>query len=155
METFPVDIDPEQIVRWVMAEHRALPSAFRISAWRATEMREIPNRKEIHLGDQEREDMSEVATIATLEIATFHSHDAWRLIVIVEDEGGPRVPDRSAAADGEEEIDLGTFYEEFIRSGRGSVNVTAEFEDSTAKAHITRLLNRIETNRHATGHSEA
>jgi hypothetical protein len=108
METFPVDIDPEQIVRWVMAEHRALPSAFRISARRATEVREIPNRKEIHLGDQEREDMSEVATIATLEIAPFHSSDDWRLIVVVEDEAGPRVPDRSAAADGEEEIDLGT-----------------------------------------------
>lgn len=155
METFPVDIDAEQVVRWIMTEHRALPSTFRISARRAIEVREIPNRKELHLGDEEREDLSEIATVATLEIAPFHSSDGWRLTVVVEDEAGPRMPDRSAAVGGEEEIDFGAFYEEFIRPGRGSVNVTAEVVDSTAKARMTRLLNRIETNRHGPGHSGA
>ena len=38
-------------------------------------MREIPTRKEFHLGDEEREDLSEVATVATLEIAPRHTNE--------------------------------------------------------------------------------
>ena len=78
METYPVDLDAGQILRWVMAEQQTAPSTFRIIARRATEVREIPARKELHLGDEEREDLREIATVATLEIAPFHSHDGWR-----------------------------------------------------------------------------
>jgi hypothetical protein len=153
METYPVDLDAGQIVRWVMAEQQIEQSTFRILARRATEVREIPPRKEFHLGDQEREDLSEIATVATLEIAPFHSYDGWRLTIVVEDEAGPRIPDKRAAIGGEEEIDLGAFYKEFIRPGRGSANVTVEVEDSAARARMTRLLNNIETNRH--GHERS
>ncbi len=41
MESFPVDIDAEQIVRWVMAEQAAAPSTFKTTARRTTEVREI------------------------------------------------------------------------------------------------------------------
>jgi hypothetical protein len=148
MQTYPVDIDPEQVVRWVRAEHEAAPSTFRITARRTREVREIPIQKETHLGDEEREDLSEVATIATLEIAPRHASDGWLLTIVVEDEAGPRVPDQEAATEGEQQIDLGTFYNEFIRPGRGSANVIAEVEGPGAKARVTRLLNAIETNRH-------
>jgi hypothetical protein len=151
METYPVDLDAGQILRWVMAEQQTAPSTFRIIARRATEVREIPARKELHLGDEEREDLREIATVATLEIAPFHSHDGWRLTIVVEDEAGPQIPERGAAIGGEEEIDLGAFYKEFIRPGRGNANVTAEVEDSTAKARMTGLLDSIETNRHGHG----
>jgi len=91
METYPVELDPEQIVRWLMAEQKAAPSAFRITARRTTEARDVPARRELHLGDEEREDLREIATIATLEIAPIHASDGWLLTVAVEDEAGPPV----------------------------------------------------------------
>jgi hypothetical protein len=63
--TYPIDIDPEQIVRWLLAEQRATPSLFRFDARRVSEVCNIPSRAEYHLGDVEREDLSEVDTIAT------------------------------------------------------------------------------------------
>jgi hypothetical protein len=152
METYPVDIDADQIVRWVEAEHEAAPSTFRIAARRSREVREIPVRKEIHLGDEEREDLSEIATIATLEIAPVHTGDGWLLSVVVEDEIGPPVPGDGTSSQVEQQIDLGTFCNEFIRRGRGSANVIAEVEGSAAKERVARLLSAIESNRHGPQH---
>ena len=148
METYPVDIDPEQVVRWIKAEREAAPTTFRIAARRIRELRQIPVGSRTHLGDEEREDLSEIATIATLEIAPAHAGDGWLLTVIVEDEVGPRVFDAGAAAEDEQQIDFGTFYKQFIRPGRGNATVTAEAADPAAKARMTRLLGAIETNRH-------
>jgi hypothetical protein len=94
MRTYPIDIDPAQVVRWIMVEQQAAPSRFRVLARRASEVRDIPVRKELHLGDQEREDLSEIDTIATLEIAPAHASEGWSLTVEVEDEAGPRLPER-------------------------------------------------------------
>jgi hypothetical protein len=146
MPTYPVEIDPAQIVRWIIAEQQAAPSTFRTSARRATELRAIPPRREYHLGDEEREDLSEVATVATLEIAPAHAGDGWLLTIVVEDELGPRVPDRGASPEGEQPIDLGTFYHDFIRLGRGSATAVAEVEGPAAHARLTRLLQAIERN---------
>jgi len=121
MEAYPVDIDPGQVVRWLKAENAAAPGTFRITATRRREIREIPIRRETHLGDEEREDLREIATIATLEIAPIHASDGWLLSVVVEDEVGPGISD--GAGEGEQRIDLGTFDREFIRPGRGSANV--------------------------------
>lgn len=148
MQTYPIDIDPRQVVRWVMAEREAAPSSLRVLARRGLEMRDIPVSKEFHLGDQEREDLSEVATIATLEIAPAHASEGWLLKVVVEDEAGPRVPDSGTAVEGEQQIDLGSFYSQFIRPGRGTASVTAEVEDAAAEARMKRLLDAIEKNRH-------
>ncbi len=148
MEIYPVDIDPAQVVRWVKAEHESSPSKFKIAARRSREVREIPVRGELHLGDEEREDLSEIATIATLEIAPAHAADGWLLRIVVEDEIGPRIFDGEMASEGEQPIDLGTFYHEFIRPGRGSANITGEVEGPAAKARLARLLHTIEKNRH-------
>jgi len=67
METYPVDIDPEQAARWIKAECDVAPPAFRIAARRRREVREIPVRAETHLGDAEREDLS--FRSITIEIA--------------------------------------------------------------------------------------
>lgn len=153
MQTYPVEIDPEQIVRWVKLESDTAPSRFRIVARRAQEVREIPVRRETHLGDEEREDLTEIATIATLEIAPAHASDGWLLTVVVEDELGPRIPEEGAVTEAEQQIDLGTFYNEFIRKGRGSAYAIAEVEDPAAQARLTGLLSAIETNRHASARS--
>ncbi len=149
METYPVDIDAEQVVRWVKAEYDAAQPAFRITVRRSSEVQEIPVREKLHLGDVEREDLSEVATIATLEIAPLHASEGWLLSVVVEDEVGPRISDREISEAAEQQIDLGTFYNEFIRPGRGSANVIAEVENSAAGARLSGLLSAIEENRHS------
>ena len=148
MESYPVDIDAGQVVRWVKLECERMPSAFNITARRARVTREIPLRSETHLGDTEREDLTEIETIATLEILPAHTTEGWMLSVIVEDELGPRLSDGGASEEAEQGIDLGTFDKEFIRSGRGNATVMAEVQDSAAKARLTHLISEIETNRH-------
>ena len=85
----------------------------------------MPTRKEFRIGDAERDDLSKVATVATLQIAPVPPNDDWRLTITVEDEVGPTIPDEGAEAE-EEEIDMTAFYDEFIRSGRGNATVVAE-----------------------------
>lgn len=148
-ETYPVDLDPGQIVRWIKTETEADPSAFRINARRAREVREIPARREIRFGDEEREDLSEIATVGTLEIRPAHASDGWQLTVIVEDEVGPRLLDEGGLGAEEQQIDLATFYKEFIRPERGAAYALAEVDGSAARARMTRLLNAIEQNRHS------
>ena len=148
METYPVDIDPVQVVRWIKAEHDAAPASFKVSARRSTETRQIPFRKEIHLGDEEREDLSEIATIASLDVSPIPASDGWLLSIVVEDESGPRISLGGTTAEAEQQIDLGTFYNEYIRPGRGTANVVVEVEGPAARARVTRLLDAIEKNRH-------
>jgi len=149
MESVPVDVDAEQIVRWIIAEQAATPATFKTTARRMVEVREIPERREFHLGDEEREELSEVATIATLEVAPAHPSDGWHLTVTVEDEIGPRVSGEEAAPETEQQIDLGTFYSTFIRPGRGTANVVAEVDSPSARRSLSRLLSVIERNQHA------
>lgn len=149
MQTYPVDIDPGQIVRWIMAECQVAPSTLRIAARRTYELREIPARGELHLGDEEREDLSEIATIATLEIAPAHATDGWTLKVVVEDECGPRLAQSDTDVESEQTIDAGSFYNAFIRPDRGSATVIAEVEDAAAEARMTGLLHAIEMNQHS------
>jgi hypothetical protein len=145
MDTFPVDIDPVQVLRWLKLESEAAPSTFRITARRGQEVRELPVGQEVHLGDEEREDLSEVATVATLEISPAHASEGWLLTVVVEDELGPRMPDGGA---GERQMDLARFYDAFIRPERGIADVVAEVDGPAARARLTRLLEAIERNRH-------
>ena len=90
--------------------------------------------------------MSEIATIATLEITPIHEKEGWLLKVVVEDEVGPRIP--GEGDDEEQEIDLDTYYNEFIQPGQGSANVVAEVEDPAASERVSRLLDAIERGRH-------
>ena len=55
---------------------------------------------------------------------------------------------RGSGGETEQQIDLGTFYKEFIGPGRGNANVTAEVADPAAKEHLALILEAIETNRH-------
>ncbi|MCH4560735.1 hypothetical protein [Mesorhizobium jarvisii] len=150
MQTYPVDIDPEQLIRWLEAKHAASPSVFRITAVRATDERMVPPRG-THLDDLDREDLREIATIATLEIAPAHASEGWLLTVVVEDEVGPRLPDKGALIEDEQTIDLVTFDQEFIRTGRGNASVVAAVEGPEAEKRMARLLHSIEADRHNSG----
>ena len=147
MRSIPVDLDVEQVVRWMMREQQTAPSELRIVARQIAEPQTLPREARHRLGDEEREDLSEVATIATLEISPAHAAEGWRLTVQVEDESGPRFSGGEDA--GDEEIEVGQFYDDFIRPGRGSATVTAEVEDAVAESRLKTLLHSIETDRHA------
>ena len=79
MESYPIDADAEQVVRRLMAEQAAGSLPLRLNARRLAEVQQIPLRRELHLGDEEREDLSEVAMIGMLEIAPLHASDGWCL----------------------------------------------------------------------------
>jgi hypothetical protein len=145
MESFPVDIEPAQVVRWIKAEHERAPSTFRIAARRRREIRRIPDRRDLHLGDEEREDLNEVATIATLEVGPAHAADGWLLRIVVEDEIGPRISEDGTASAAEQGIDIDAFYHEFILPGRGNANITGKVEGLQARDRLARLLQTIET----------
>jgi hypothetical protein len=151
METYPVDIDPGQIVRWIRAENKIARRPFRTSATRKQEVQQLPAEKQIHFGDIEKQDLSEIATIATLEIVPFDASDGWLLRIVAVDEAGPRVPASGAASEGEMRIDLGAFYKEFILPERGIADVVAEVNGPVAKRRLTRLLNMIERDHHGAG----
>jgi hypothetical protein len=87
-------------------------------------------------------------TIATLEIAPQHASDGWLMTVVVEDEAGPHVLDKRPLAASGQQIDLETFYSEFIRPGRGVANVEAEVADEAAEARVALLVSSVEANRH-------
>ncbi len=148
MPTYPIDLEPEQIVKWLVAEQKATPAPFKIDARRTTEVRNIPTRAEFHLGDEEREDMSEVATLATLEVAPALASEGWVLNVVVEDEAGPRAPNRGDGFADEAPIDLSTFYHQYIRNGRGIATASAEVQDAAGERHLKRLLDAMMVNRH-------
>ena len=155
METYPIEIDPEQIVDWIMAERLVAPNEFRVSATRAIETRELPTRKEVRLGEVERDDLIEVAAIGTLQIAPAHETEGWRITILVEDEFGPRSLDESEASEEEQEIDVAAFYDSFIRPPRGNASATAEVENSDAEKHLNRLLKDIELDRHGSSRVSA
>jgi hypothetical protein len=108
-----------------MVEQRIGSSLLEINARRVQEAQDIPVQQELRLGDEEREDLSDAATVATLEIAPIHAGDGWRLTVVVEDESSSRDPDEVSV---DESIDLETFYSEFVRPGRGTARLVAEVE---------------------------
>lgn len=148
MATYPIDIEPEQIVRWLVAEQAATPSLFRFDARVVREVRDIPPRSEYHLGDEEREDLSEVDTIATLEVRPANLSDGWALTISVEDEAGPRAASQPGKTSSEQKIDLGGFHHHFIRPGRGLATATAEVQDAAGEQHLKELLDAILVNRH-------
>jgi hypothetical protein len=154
MQDYPIDIEPAQIVRWIIVERQAAPSKFKIVARRALEARELATKKELRLGDEERDDLSETATMATLQIAPSHPSDGWLLTVTIDDEIGPPMPEGIAMGNEEQEIDVDEFYDEFLRPGRGNANAVAEVMDAAAKARLSRLLEDVETNRHGQDRGE-
>jgi hypothetical protein len=75
----------------------------------------------------------------------------WTLRVRIEDDVGPRLPEEESVPETEEELDLPTFYEEFIKAERGLAEVSVEVDSPAAKASFNRVLEAILTDRHQRG----
>ena len=147
MRTYTLEIDPEQLVFWTKTELALDPSRLKTEATCRRETRHISRKLENHMGDAEIEDLHEIATIASLQIAPERADDGWSISVLVEDEPGMVVADEEIGED-EVEIDLDTFYDVFLKSGHGTVYVTASVEGPAAQARATRLLGEVLKDRH-------
>jgi hypothetical protein len=64
------------------------------------------------------------------------------------------MPEDEPVPETEEELDLPTFYEEFIKASRGLAEVTVEADSPAAKASFNRVLEAILTDRHQRGKTE-
>lgn len=154
METYPVDIAPEQVVRWLMVEGRLHAFDLLVSATRSFQPGELTGEASRRLGDEEREEVSEISEVGLLEVMPRQKPHIWTLRVRVEDDIGPRLPEDEPVPETEEELDLPTFYEEFIKADRGLAEVSVEVESPAAKASFNRVLEAMLTDRHQHGKVE-
>lgn len=151
METYPIDIAPDQVVRWLMVEGRLHAFDLLVSATRSFGTGELTGGASRRLGDEEREEVSEISEVGVLEVMPRQKPHIWTLRIRVEDDIGPRLPEDEPVPETEEELDLPTFYEQFIKADRGVAEISLDAESPAAKAHATRVLNAILTDQHQRG----
>ena len=147
MEPYPVDVDAKQIVRWLLEEKRRPAFDLLVTATRSYRRSALGAGDDSRFGDAEREDLSEMSEAGHLEVAP-QAAGGWTLRVRVEDDIGPGLPEDEPVPAGEEEIDLATFYEDFIAQDRGLAEVSAEAEGASGKASLESLLDAILKDRH-------
>jgi hypothetical protein len=148
MESYALDIAPEQIVLWLLNEQRTGRVKLQVSAWHAYETPEVAEREMSLLGDEEREEISDVLEIGLLEVAPPPGSAPWTLRIRFEDDVGPRLPEDEPVPEGDEAIDLQTFYDAFIARPRGTLEVSVEVESPAAKGQFNKVLNMIQRDRH-------
>ena len=148
MEPYPVDVEAKQIVRWLMDEARHPAFDLLVTATRSYQRSALGAGEDSRLGEAEREDLSEITEVGLLEVTPRKKPSGWTLRVRVEDDIGPGLPEEQPVPAGDEEIDLATFYEEFIAADRGLAEVSAEAEGTDAKASLVRVLDAILKDRH-------
>ncbi len=147
METYPVDLDASQIVRWLIEEQRRGTLQLDVAATRSYVVEEF-ERADLNQIGEDVADLNDVLAIGTLEVRPHNEKNGWLLRIRVEDRFGPRLPEDEDAPDGEEEIDLQTFEADFIAPERGEAEVLLEAENAQAKASFTRLFNHMLRNEH-------
>jgi len=153
METYPLDISADQAVRWLMAEARSGRTPGALTCTQSFLVEDIPPTPELHLGDVERDDLSEVTAVGVLELHPQHASEGWVFQIRVEDALNLRLMQDAPVGDrgdlGEvQNLDLQRFHETFIAPGRGVAYVNVEAEDEAARLRFDPLLEDMQTNRH-------
>lgn len=148
MEPYSVDVEARQIVRWLMDEQRGPAFNLLISATRSYQRKALGAGEDSRLGDTEREDLGEMTEVGLLEVTPRQRPGDWTLRVRVEDDIGPGLPEDEPVPEGEEGIDVATFYEEFVAADRGLAEVSAEAAGGDAKTSLRLFLDAILTDRH-------
>ena len=148
METYPIDIDAAQIVRWLIDERRSGASHLNVFATRSYVVEALSESERQRLDTGEGGDLHDILAVGILEVHPPADRGGWVLHVRVEDRIGPRLPEDEDAPEDEEEIDLETFEAEFIRPQRGTVDVTLDAEDPAARARFAGLFGHMLRNEH-------
>lgn len=145
METYPLDIAAEQIVAWLLEEERRERGVFLTTATRAYISEPVPARTK-RLGDAEKEELSDILEVGTLEAT--QPGGGWTLRVRIEDPLGDRLPEDEPAPEEAEELDLAAFQAEFFSPERGTAFVELDTESDEALKRFHALLAAMRTNWH-------
>ena len=148
MEIYAVDLEAEQVVHWLLDEKRLHAFDLLVRTTRSYERSALDAGEGGRFGDMEREDLGETLEVGLVEVRPRHRPSLWTLRIRAADDIGPGLPDDEPVPSGEEEIDLPTFYEEFIKADRGLAEVSAEVESASAKGSLTRVLDAMRQDRH-------
>lgn len=148
MESVAVDLAPNQVVRWLLDEGRLHAFDLLVNATRSYQVNVLSPEDRAGFNEDEEKDLSAISEIGILEVRPRDNPHRWTLRVRVADDIGPRTPEDEPVPEGEEDIDLPTFYEEFIRDNRGIAEVSAEVEGPAAKESLNRILAAMLTDRH-------
>lgn len=151
METYPLDIAANQVVRWLIEEQRANGRGFSLRATRIYAPSSLTRTEGAGVEDSKNDELTEITAVGLLEVSPPLGNDGWVLRVRVEDRLGPRLPDDEPAPEDEEEIGLGAFFADFIAPDRGTAFVNLEAESPIVRARFEKLLDEIRTKRH--GHA--
>lgn len=149
METYPLDIAPEQVVHWLLDEERVHAFDLSVRASRSYQPAELRGGKSQRLSEEDRTELSDIVEVGLLEVTPGQRSSLWTMRVRIEDDIGSRLPEDEAAPEGEEEIDLIAFNEEFIQADRGATDVSVEVASPAAKASFERVLNAMRTDQHS------
>ena len=147
MESYPVDLEASQIVRWLIEEQRRGTLQLNVTATRSYVV-EAFEKADLNQIGEDVADLNDVLAIATLEVRPANGKNGWVLRIRVEDRIGPRLPEDEDAPDGEEEIDLQTFEADFIKPDPDAAEVSFETESAQGKSSFTRLFNHMLRNEH-------
>jgi len=147
VETYPVDLEASQIVRWLIEEQRRGALQLNVAATRSYVVEAFERADLAQIGD-DLADLNDVLAIGTLEVRPPNGKNGWVLRIRVEDRFGPRLPEDEDAPDGEEEIDLQTFEADFIKPDPDAAEVSLEAENAQGKASFRRIFNHMLRNEH-------
>ncbi len=151
MEIYSVEMDPEQVVRWLMVERRRGSPGLRIEAWRGCEVQPLMDGSAVPMADEDLDDLQDKRAVAILDVSPVHD-EGWHLSISVSEEFTSDDEDEAQSAeiaDEGEPISLEDFYDDFLRADRGTAIISAEIEGPEGETHLSRLLASIETNVHA------
>jgi hypothetical protein len=151
MEIYSVDMDPEQVVRWLMVEQRRGSSGLRIEAWRGNEVHPLMDGSAVPLADEDLDDLQDKRAVAILDVSPVRD-EGWHLSISVSEEfttGDEDEAQSTETAEDGEPISLEDFYADFLRPGRSTAIIAAEIDGPTGEEHLDRFLASIEANVHA------
>ena len=148
METYPLDISAEQIIKWLIDEEREGRHGLQISASRTFLREDISDPSGSGLGEEEREDLTEVIEVGSVEVWPQQKASGWLLRLRIEDALTQRLPEDASSSEQAEEIDLTAFEQEFISKGQGTAFVAVDAETPEAWSSFQALLHEMQTNSH-------
>ena len=116
METYPVDLEASQIVRWLIEEQRRGTLQLNVMATRSYVVEALEKADLDQIGE-EGEDLSDILAIGMLEVSPPAAKDGWVLRIRVEDRIGRGCARRRR---GTRSSDLRSgFYRARVRHRRG------------------------------------
>lgn len=140
MEPYAIDLDPEQVVKWLSDKSHLDAFNIGVRATRSYEAAELRGGKSARLSDTDLDEVNDIVEVGLLEVFPAARPSVWKISLRIEDDLGPRLPEDGSAPAEEEEMDLSSFLEEFVRSGRGISLLSAEVESTAAGRRLERVL---------------